>query len=116
VEAVALGQVDGAAVQSLELARSLRQRPELAAGIRELWRSVVEVPPPVVVPRQLPAAERERLRDLLLRLHELPGGEAALAALGFVRFTLPDEAGYAALVRQYQEHPEWLHAAGEGQP
>jgi phosphonate transport system substrate-binding protein len=116
VEAVALGQVDGAAVQSLELARLLRRRPELAGGIRELWRSPAEVPPPVVAPRQLPAAERERLRDLLLRLHELPGGAAALATLGYTRFALPDEAGYAALVRQYQDHPEWLHAAGEGQP
>lgn len=88
IAAVARRLVDGAAVHSLVFAHMLERDPQLSRRVRVIHRSPPFGMMPVVASTRLPAAERDRLRRVLLDLARDPEGAAALGVLkidGFVR-------------------------------
>jgi phosphonate transport system substrate-binding protein len=95
VDAVAKGVVDGAAVDSLIYEELVRSSPEVRTATRVIDRSPHYGVAPVVVSTRLPAERRAAIRDALLRLHEDPEARAALALVGFDRFSAPEPALYA---------------------
>jgi len=96
VAAVAAGRVDAAMVSSKILAHFGRTRPELAAAVRELWRSPPIPADPLLWRRDLPAPLRDRVRAFFLQLgRPAPGKSAeALAAerADLARLDLADPA------------------------
>jgi phosphonate transport system substrate-binding protein len=101
IDAVAKGVVDGAAVDSLIYDDLARSSPEVQSATRVIHRSPHYGVAPVVVSTRLPAERRAAISDALLRLHEDPEARAALALVGFDRFSAPEPllyAGAAALL------------------
>jgi phosphonate transport system substrate-binding protein len=86
IAATARGVVDGAAVHSLVFAHLVERDPRLATRVRVLHRSPPFGMMPVVASTHLPAAERARLRRVLVDLSRDPEGAAALATLGLDGF------------------------------
>lgn len=96
VDDVVKGRVDAAAVYDsvYDFRTDLIRTEEIRTLV-----SVGTVPQaPILVSNTLPAEERERIRDLLLRAHEKAGGDALLAGLreteGFTGFLPATEAEY----------------------
>ncbi len=94
IQAVADGVADGAAVDSIVLEYALKRDPLLREKIRIIRRSPPFGIPPVVVPPGLPPAEKQRLQEILLTMHENPTGKAVLENLGIDRFVLIDDHAY----------------------
>lgn len=94
VQAVLRGQADAAAVDSIVYADMAKADPDVIAGTRVVQRSPLFGMPPVVCHPQLEAGLRDRVRDILLRLHEDREGRAVLATVGFDRFVPPDDKRY----------------------
>lgn len=94
--ALSFGQVDAALVTSEQYEQLARTRPAEADRLRVLAFSPEVRLPPVFASRSADPALRERLRDQLVRLAELPRGSEVLEMLGFDRFVAvtppgPDE-------------------------
>lgn len=81
IQAVAAGRVDGAAVDSLIYDYLAGIDPELIGKVRVLAKSEPYGIPPVVVRPDLPEADRERLRRVLLSMHEDPEGQSILTGM-----------------------------------
>jgi phosphonate transport system substrate-binding protein len=96
VKAVVAGLVDGAAVHSGVYAHLLRHDPDLARQLRVVHESPPFGAMPVVASTSMPRAERERLRDALVRLNEDPEGAAALRTLEFDGFEVPPPGLFAS--------------------
>ena len=79
--AVATKLVDAAAVTSLIYYRAQQKTPELADAVKIIAVSPPFGAGPVVVGKNVSAAQREALRKSLLTIHEDPKGKAALAGL-----------------------------------
>ncbi len=94
IQAVADGVADGAAVDSIVLEYALKRDPLLSNKIRIIRRSPPFGIPPVVAPPGLPSAEKQRLQEILLTMHENPQGNAVLDNLGIDRFVLIDDSAY----------------------
>ncbi|MDT8441154.1 MAG: phosphate/phosphite/phosphonate ABC transporter substrate-binding protein [Desulfuromonadales bacterium] len=94
IQAVAAGKVDGAAVDSLIFDYLVAINPEIAGQVRILERSQPYGIPPVVVRPGLPEPLRERLRELLLDMHNDPEGKTILAGMMIERFVTGDDADY----------------------
>lgn len=94
VDAVAKGLVDGAAVDSLVYDELVRSSPEIRAGTRVIHRSPPYGVAPVVVSTRLPVERRAAIQQALLHLHEDPDARAALALVGYDRFSRPEPALY----------------------
>jgi len=94
VHLVAEGLVDGAAVDSLIYDYLLQHDPAMVANTRILMRSEPYGSPPVVVRSGLDPALRERLRKLLLTMHENPSGQKILGEMMVKRFVLADDRNY----------------------
>jgi len=97
IRAVAEGEVDGAAVDSLIYEYLLRKEPSLAKKIRILTRSAPYGIPPVVVRPTIPAPLRERLRTVLLAMHEDPEGALILQGMMLRRFVAANDAAYGTI-------------------
>jgi phosphonate transport system substrate-binding protein len=83
IVAVADGHADGAAVDHLvflQMPESVRSR------LRVIEKSPAFGIPPFVFPLSLPAADRARVRDLLLEMDRHPEGRAVLREIGIDRF------------------------------
>ncbi len=102
VEAVAEGQVDGAAVDSLVYEMMLRKNPSLKAKVRLISTSPPFGMPPLVVHPRIDPKLKASLRETLLKMHLDPEGEKALAAIGIDKFVVP-EAGIYESVRRAVE-------------
>jgi phosphonate transport system substrate-binding protein len=94
VTAVATEYVDGAAVQSLVYDLMVREDASLARTITILERSPEYGMPPLVVHPRIDPGLKKQLLDVLLHMHETPGGGIVLASLGFDCFVSPDTALY----------------------
>lgn len=95
IDAVAKGVVDGAAVDSLIYDELARSSTEVQTATRVIHRSPHYGVAPVVVSTRVPPERRAAIRDALLHLHEDPEARAALALVGFDRFSAPEPALYA---------------------
>jgi phosphonate transport system substrate-binding protein len=100
IAAVARRLVDGAAVHSLVFAHMLERDPQLSRRVRVIHRSPPFGMMPIVASTRLPAAERDRLRRVLLDLARDPEGAAALEILRIDGFVSPEPGLFdsAALV------------------
>jgi len=97
IRAVADGIADAAAVDSMIFDRAVEIEPDLAKRVFIIDRSLRVGNPPVVVNPKVSSALKQRLRDVLLGMREDEAGRAALKALNYDRFVLPDEQHYVQL-------------------
>jgi phosphonate transport system substrate-binding protein len=95
VTAVAEGLADGAAVDGYVWETLARRNPSLTAATRVILRSPAFGFPPLVAGPALPAAERARIRDILLDQSRDPAGRALLAELDLDGFVPVEPALYA---------------------
>jgi hypothetical protein len=84
--ALNFGQVDAALVTSEQYEQLARTNPAEAERLRVLAFSSEVGLPPVFAAAGANPAERERLRDVLARLREVPDGISVLTMLGFDGF------------------------------
>lgn len=101
IKAVNDGIVDAAAVDSMIFDQTVAQNPNLVNTIKIIDRSIVVGTPPVVVNPRLQEAQKERLRQLLLSIHEDPSGQKALVALHYDQFVTPEETRYTVLKQMW---------------
>ena len=94
--ALNFGQVDAALVTSEQYEQLARTNPAEAEKLRVLAFSSEVGLPPVFAAAGANPAERDRLRDLLGRLREVPEGPSVLTMLGFDGFTVEVAATAAA--------------------
>ncbi len=103
IQLVLDGQADASGIDGTVLELELKQRPELAPALRVV-ESIGPCPiPPVVVGSRLPEAEKRRLREAFLALHEDPEARAILADGLIARFVPMLDADYdpiRTMVRQ----------------
>lgn len=88
------GRADTAAVDSTVLDFELRRRPELGERLRALETLGPSPIPPWVVFNPLPGKLEERVRSLLLHMHETAKGQEALAAGELARFAPAGDDAY----------------------
>jgi phosphonate transport system substrate-binding protein len=93
IEAVAAGLAQGGAVDGYIWDTLARLHPELTRATRVAWQSDLFGFPPLVSGPNLAAAERERLRKVVLHMRIDPRGRALLGELNLDGF----EAGAPAL-------------------
>lgn len=97
IRAVAEGEFDGAAVDSLIYEYLVRKEPLLGKKVRILARSEPYGIPPVVVRPGIPHQLRERLRNVLLTMHEDPEGALILQGMMLRRFVPANDAAYGTI-------------------
>ncbi len=97
IEAVAAGLAQGGAVDGYIWDTLARLHPELAGATRVAWRSETFGFPPLVAGAQLPAAERDALRKVLLHMRIDPHGRTLLAELNLDAFEAGDPALFAGI-------------------
>lgn len=97
VEAVAAGLAQGGAVDGYIWDTLARRHPELTGATRVAWRSEPFGFPPLVVSAQLPAAERDALRRILLHMRIDPRGRALLGELNLDGFAAATPELYAGI-------------------
>ena len=85
---VVAGSVDGAAIDSQVLEIKSRDHPELARRLRVVDVFGPSTIQPVAVSKRLGPGVRERIRDVLVNLHEDPAMQATLAE-GFIERFVP---------------------------
>jgi ABC-type phosphate/phosphonate transport system substrate-binding protein len=86
-------QVDAAAIDSTVLELVCAQRPEVCAQLRIIAAFGPSPMPPWVIGRHIAPELRERVRTLLLHMHEDPQGQAILARGQIACFAqVPDQA------------------------
>ncbi len=94
IEAVAVGIVDAAAVDSLVLQYALEQDPVLSSKIRIIHTSPPFGIPPVVVPPGLSPHQKMQWQNILLDMNEDATGQTILSDLGIDRFVLIEDSAY----------------------
>ena len=72
-----------------------KEHPREAATLKVVWETPPLINNSVMVRDDLPAAVRERVRELLLALDGTPEGPAILATMETSRFLAADDASYA---------------------
>jgi phosphonate transport system substrate-binding protein len=100
--AVARGLVDGATVDGLVWEYFQTTNPGFTSGTRIIKKSKPYGIPPLVASRQLPAAERQRLQQALLTMHQDPEGKKILAELLIDRFLPLKEEWYGPIQSMHQ--------------
>jgi len=108
--ALSFGQVDAALVTSQEYQQLARTNAAEAERLRVLAFSPEVRLPPVFASSQAEHRQAERLRDLLLRLPDVPGGTDVLAMLGFDSFVAVPSAAAPAEARTPPGGDEKHHA------
>ncbi len=104
IRAVANGQADGAAVDSLIWEFMNRVEPELTGKTRIIEKSPPYGIPPVVVSAGLDPAVKRRLKEIFLTLHEDRDAAPLLANLQIDRFVEGSDAMYDTV----REMSRWL--------
>ncbi|MBI4644039.1 MAG: phosphate/phosphite/phosphonate ABC transporter substrate-binding protein [Deltaproteobacteria bacterium] len=112
--AVARGLVAAAAVDGLVWEYYQATNPVFTSQTRIIKKSEPYGTPPLVVSRHLPAAERERLEQTLLTMHQDPEGKKILTGLLIDRFLPLKEEWYEpirSMNRRLAHLKEQPHAA-----
>ncbi len=91
------GEVDGAAVKDLVLARMIAVSPGLKGRIRVVATSSTVPETALVVHRHVDEQQRRELIRILLSCEKEPGGRAALAAMGADRFVPTTHGEYETM-------------------
>ena len=91
------GAVDMVALDGYWLDLVRRHDPAKLEGIRVVGHTPWAPIPLVVAAPGVDAALSRRLREHLVRLHEMPGHGALLANVVLERFVVPDESAYGSL-------------------
>ena len=94
ITAVAKGLVDGASVDSLVWEYLNRKNPSLTALTKVVERSEAYGIPPIVIAAATPTELREKLKQILLHMHENQAGRAILAKILIERFVEVDDHIY----------------------
>jgi phosphonate transport system substrate-binding protein len=94
IMAVAMSLVDGAAVNGQVWEYYHHRDPVFTAKTRVIRKSEPFGNPPVVASSRLPSKMKERMRDLLLNMHQDPQGKKILKKLMIDRFIAPIEGCY----------------------
>lgn len=94
IEAVAKGLVDGAAVDSLVFDAMVETNPQFVAQVEIIDKSPPFGIPPVVVPKALPLARKDQLREILLAMHDDPEGREILRKLKIDQFIRVEDSLY----------------------
>lgn len=102
VEHLLNGRIDAAAIDSTVWDYLLQQEPLLADKIRLIGSFGPNPSPPLVVSEQIPASQRQQLRQLLLTLHKTSAGQAILASSGVREFTAVSNHAYQPLYKMSQ--------------
>lgn len=102
IKAVYDGIVDAAAVDSMIFEQAAAVTPAILQKVKIVDKSMLVGNPPVVVNAAVNRDLKERLRYLLLTMHDDEAGKKSLAALKYDRFTAPEDEYYAGL------KPIWL--------
>jgi phosphonate transport system substrate-binding protein len=95
--AVAKGLVDGAAVDGLVWDYYRHTDPALTSATRIIRKSEPYGIPPLVASSSFPSDLKERVREVLLTMHEDPEGRKILQNLLIDRFTAPREEWYDSI-------------------
>lgn len=103
IEAVAKGLVDGAAVDSLVFDAMGETNPELIAQLEIIDKSPPFGIPPVVVPKELPFARKEQLREILLAMHDDPEGREILRKLKIDRFVRAEDSLFDSVREMFEK-------------
>ena len=98
IQAVVLGLVDVAAVDSLIWLSSVDETPALADKVKVVWRSPPFGAPPVVVPSGLDADLVEQLRRAFMSLDEDEEGREILSSIGIKRFVEAKDEDYRTAI------------------
>jgi phosphonate transport system substrate-binding protein len=101
--AVARGLVDGAAVDSLIWEYYHHKDPTFTSRTRVIKKSEPYGIPPLVAARHLPPELKDRIRELVLSMHQDPEGRALLKELMIDRFIAPQEEWYTGIRRMALE-------------
>ena len=110
LEALKEGRVDLIALDGFYLDLVRRYRPEKLAGIRTLGTTDWAPMPPLVASPSIDAAIVERLREHLLRIHEMPAYDSLLAAVLLGRFAQVDRDTYLGLLDLERRAMAWGYA------
>jgi len=94
IQTVAQQHVDGGSVDSRIFQLLSESSPELIEQVRIIEESPPLAMPPIVFGTSVPEALRDKIRQILFRIHETPGGQKLLAPLHFDRFVPIDDAAY----------------------
>lgn len=97
IMAVAKGLVDGAVVDSLVWDYFKQTNPEVTSKTRVIRKSEPYGIPPVVASSFLPRVERDKIREILLTVHEDPEGRRILDGLKIDRFIEPSDEWYDSI-------------------
>ena len=103
IEAVAKGLVDGAAVDSLVFDAMGETNPQLIAQLEIIDKSPPFGIPPVVVPKELPFARKEQLREILLAMHDDPEGKEILRKLKIDRFVQVEDSLFDSVREMFEK-------------
>ena len=108
IVAVAKGLVDGAAVDGLVWEYYQRTNPALTSATRVIRKSEPYGMPPLVASGSVPPDLKERVRELILTMHEDPEGRQILQNLLIDRFIAPREEWYDS-IRQLEQRVSALN-------
>ncbi|WP_305044478.1 substrate-binding domain-containing protein [Geoalkalibacter sp.] len=101
IHAVAERLVDGAAVDSLIWDYMVAGEPDLRERVRVVERYGPFGIPPVVAGPHVAAETREKIRQVLLTLHENPRGKEILQKMHIERFVDIDDSAYDSIRRMH---------------
>ncbi|MHC4247672.1 MAG: substrate-binding domain-containing protein [Planctomycetota bacterium] len=98
IQAVSLGLVDVAAVDSLVWLSSVDEEPALADKVKVMWMSPPFGAPPVVVPTGLGTDLEEQLRGAFMALDGDDEGREILSSIGIKRFVKARDEDYRTAI------------------
>jgi phosphonate transport system substrate-binding protein len=99
IKLVAMGLVDGAAVDSLIWEYANKTNPEHTSKTRIIWKSPPYGIPPVAVRPGIGAGLEEKLKETLLGVHEDEEGREILKGMMIERFVPGDDRAYDTIRR-----------------
>jgi phosphonate transport system substrate-binding protein len=94
MQLVSKNVIDGATVNGLIYNYLENTDPERVASLKIIEKSAYYGMPPIVVPTGLPEQKKEKLRTLLLELHQDPAGKKILDKLLIDKFIPGNDADY----------------------
>ena len=106
IKAVAQGIVDAAAVDSLIWEYLNKNNPEFTSKTRILEKSPPYAIPPVVVPRELDPAIKNKLKQIFLNAHADPKGREILRKMMIDKFVVINDSAYDSV----REMKSWIKA------
>ena len=97
IKSVAQKVADGAAVDSLIWDYDMKFNPEFAQETKIIDSSEPYGIPPVVVPHDLPDTTKQKLKQILLTIHESKKGKSIIEGMGIDKFVLVKDKNYDSI-------------------